>query len=82
MTEDAFIIGVGMTRFGRHPELSVRDMAEMAVREALADCGVAEHEIGAVAFANAVQDAMEGQYGIRGQAALRNMNFDAVPISL
>lgn len=80
MAEDVFIIGVGMTRFGRHLDLSVRDMAEAAVREALADCGVAERDVGAVAFANAVQDAMEGQYGIRGQAALRNMGFDAVPI--
>lgn len=78
--EEVFIAGVGMTRFGRHPKLGVRDLAEQAVREALADAGAAERDIGAIAFANAVQDAIEGQYGIRGQIALRHMAFDAVPI--
>lgn len=78
--EEVFIAGVGMTRFGRHPTLGVRDLAEQAVREALADAGAAERDIGAIAFANAVQDAIEGQYGIRGQIALRHMAFDAVPI--
>lgn len=80
MVEQVYVIGVGMTRFGRHSDLSVRDLAEQAVREALADAGVSEGDIGAIAFANAVQDAIEGQYGIRGQIALRNMAFDAVPI--
>lgn len=78
--EQVYVIGVGMTRFGRHSDLTVRDLAEQAVREALADAGVSEGDIGAIAFANAVQDAIEGQYGIRGQIALRNMAFDAVPI--
>jgi len=78
--EPVYIIGVGMTPFGRHPALSVRDMAESAVRDALADAGIVEQDIGAVAFANAVQGAMEGQFGIRGQIAMRNMQFDAVPI--
>jgi acetyl-CoA acetyltransferase len=78
--EPVFIIGVGMTPFGRHPAMSVRDLAESAVREALADAGVAESDIGSIAFGNAVQGAMEGQFGIRGQIALRNMQFDAVPI--
>jgi len=78
--EPVYILGVGMTAFGRHPALSVRDLAEGAIRDALADAGVATTDIGAVAFGNAVQGAMEGQFGIRGQIALRNMNFDAVPI--
>lgn len=78
--EPVYIIGVGMTPFGRHGSLSVRNLAEAAVREALSDAGVVESEIGAIAFGNAVQDAMEGQFGIRGQIALRNMQFDAVPI--
>ncbi len=77
---DAFIIGVGMTPFRRWPDRGVRDLAEEAVRAALADAGIAAGQVQAVAFANAVQDAIEGQYGIRGQIALRDMDFDAVPI--
>lgn len=77
--EPVYIIGVGMTPFGRHT-LGVRDLAEAAVTEALADAGVGAEQIGAIAFGNAVQGAMEGQFGIRGQIALRHMAFDAVPI--
>lgn len=80
MVQPVYIVGVGMTPFGRHPGLSVRALAEAAVGEALADAGITARQIGAVAFANAVQGAMEGQFGIRGQIALRDMDFDAVPI--
>lgn len=76
----AYILGVGMTPFRRWPDAGVRSLAEMAVRDALADAGIGARDVQAVAFANAVQDAIEGQFGIRGQIALRDMDFDAVPI--
>ncbi len=76
----AYILGVGMTPFRRWPDATVRSLAEMAVRDALADAGITTRDVQAVAFANAVQDAIEGQFGIRGQIALRDMDFDAVPI--
>jgi acetyl-CoA acetyltransferase len=78
--QPVFILGVGMTPFGRHREASVRSLAEQAVREALDDAGIAPEAVGAIAFGNAVQDAMEGQFGIRGQVALRNLPFDGVPV--
>lgn len=78
--EPVYILGVGMTPLGRHPARSVRDLATAAVTEALSNAGIGADEVGAVAFANAVQGAMEGQFGIRGQVALRDMSFDAVPI--
>lgn len=78
--EAVYVMGVGMTPFGRHPGLSVRDMATAAVTDALADAGIDARDVGAVTFANAVQGAMEGQFGIRGQVALRDLPFDAVPI--
>ena len=77
---DIFIIGVGMTPFGRFLERSVTDLTEQAVNAALADCDLQPANIGAIAFANATQGAIEGQFGIRGQVALTNMPFDAVPI--
>lgn len=78
--EPVYVLGVGMTPFGRHPDLSVRDLATRAVTEALADAGITVQDVGAIAFANAVQGAMEGQFGIRGQVALRDLPFDGVPI--
>lgn len=74
------ILGVGMTPFGKQPDATVRSLAEAAVREALADAGIGAEEVGAIAFGNAVQDAMEGQFGIRGQVALRDLPFGAVPV--
>ena len=77
---DVYVVGVGMTPFGRFLDRSVRDLTEEAVALALADAGASHADVGAISFANATQDAMEGQYGIRGQVALSRLPFDAVPI--
>jgi acetyl-CoA acyltransferase len=77
---DVFIVGIGMTPFGRFLDRSLTSLTEEAVRLALTDAGIVESQVEAIAFANATQDAMEGQYGIRGQVALQAMAFDAVPI--
>ncbi len=75
-----YIIGTGMTAFGRFIERSVTQLTEEAVNLALRDGGLAHGDINAITFANATQGAMEGQFGIRGQVALAGMPFDAVPI--
>jgi acetyl-CoA acyltransferase len=77
---DVYVVGVGMTPFGRFLERPLRSLAEDAVDLALKDAGTTHAAIEAIVFANATQDAMEGQYGIRGQAALSGLPFDAVPI--
>ena len=77
---EIWIAGVGMTPFGRHPELSVRHMAELAVGDALRDAGIEVSDVGAVFFGNAVQGAIEGQYGVRGQIAMRDIPLGPVPI--
>ena len=78
--DDVFIIGVGMTPFGRSLETSLTELTESAVVATLEDSSLESRDIGAIAFANVTQGAMEGQFGIRGQVALSNMPFDAVPI--
>ncbi|RBP17628.1 acetyl-CoA acetyltransferase [Roseiarcus fermentans] len=74
------IVGVGMTRFGRFPERSLADLAAEAARGALADAGAAPALAQAIVFANATQGALEGQHGIRGQAALDGCGFGAAPV--
>ena len=74
-----YIIGTGMTAFGRFLERSLKQLTE-AVHLALRDGALTYDDIDAIAFANATQGAMEGQFGIRGQVALAAMPFDAVPI--
>lgn len=77
---DVYIVGVGMTPFGRFLDLSVQHLAETAIHLALEDAGITYPDVQTIVFANAVQDAMEGQFGIRGQVALARLPFDGAPI--
>jgi acetyl-CoA acetyltransferase len=69
-----------MTAFGRFPERPLSALAGGAVTEALKDAGVAAGDVGSILFANATQGALEGQHGIRGQAALDGLGFGHTPV--
>jgi acetyl-CoA acetyltransferase len=55
MSGDVWILGAHMTRFGKHPDLSIVDLAAMASREALADGGVSMQDMGVLAAGNMVE---------------------------
>ncbi len=76
----AHIAGIHMLRTGKHPDRSVKDMAEETVSGALADAGAEPRDVQAVWFSNTRQALMEGQNSIRGQAALRDMGFRGAAI--
>lgn len=75
-----FVAGVGMTPFGKHLSLSVKDLSRLAISAALADAGCDMAQVQAAYFANATQGHMEGQHMVRGQLALRSMGFQGIPI--
>jgi acetyl-CoA acetyltransferase len=77
---ETYVLGVGMTPFGRHLDRSLADLATAAVREALSDACVGYEAIQAVIVGNAVQGAMDGQHGIRGQLMLRELPLGTVPV--
>ena len=77
---DIYVIGTGMTPFGKFPSLSVRDLTRDAVSAALSDAVCAIVDIEVACFANAAQGGIEGQYMIPGQIALRAMGFEKLPI--
>ncbi len=77
---EAWIVGAGMTAFGRFPSRPLRDLAGEAARAALADAEAAPERVQAIIFANATQGALEGQHGIRGQAALDGFGFGNAPV--
>ncbi|HLJ72177.1 MAG TPA: thiolase family protein [Roseiarcus sp.] len=77
---EAWIVGVGMTAFGRFPSRPLRDLADEAARAALADAAASPQRVQAIVFANATQGALEGQHGIRGQAALDGSGFGNAPV--
>ena len=78
--KDVFIVGVGMTPFGRHPTQSVKQLTKSAVEDALQDARVDASTVDVAFFGNVAQGFMEGQTSIRGQIALLPLGFDGIPI--
>lgn len=80
MNTRAYVAGVGMTRFGKHLDQSVKSLTRAAVEQAMADAGCERADVQLAFFANAAQGHMEGQDMIRGQVALRAMGFDGLGV--
>ncbi|MGE0256056.1 MAG: thiolase family protein [Alphaproteobacteria bacterium] len=80
MASDVWIVGVGMTHFGRHPDRSVKDLTREAVTAALEDAGAAVPDIEAAWFGNVAQSILEGQAAVPGEIALRSMGIGGIPV--
>lgn len=76
-----YVVGVGMTPFGKFLNKSVKELAAEAVNAALADAHADRELVGAVFFSNAVQSAMEGQLMVGGEIAMRAAGFQGIPIT-
>lgn len=75
-----YVVGIGMTPFGRLLDVSIKSMARTAVEAALKDSGLEKDAIEAAFYANASQGHMERQHMIRGQIALRDMGIQGIPV--
>jgi acetyl-CoA acetyltransferase len=71
VTQEVSIVGVGMTTMDRR-DLTPEALAREAVRDALADAGLAASDIGLVVMANALGGRLCDQGCIRGQSWLRD----------
>ena len=78
---NVYVIGVGMTPFGKFLNKSVKDLTRNAVNAALADAGVKQSDVGVAFYSNTVQGPLEGQIMVGGQVALRAMGFQGIPIT-
>ena len=78
--QDIYIVGVGMTPFGKFRDKTIKDMTGEAVAAALSDARVTADRIDGAFFSNAVQGHMEGQHMIRGEIALREMGIQGIPV--
>ena len=54
MSEDIWILGITMTKFGKHPDKDTVDLASEAALGALADAGVTMQDIGVLAAGNLI----------------------------
>jgi len=54
MADEIWILGINMTKFGKHPDKDVVDLASQAVMAALADGGVTMRDMGVMAAGNLI----------------------------
>jgi len=78
---NVYIIGVGMIRFAKYPDRTVRSMAEEAIRLVLHDAGLTAQDMQAVFFSNTFWGMFSNQHSIRGQVVLRGMKIDRIPVT-
>jgi len=74
-----YIIGVGMTQFGRHLDRSLESLAGEAVEAALTDAGCTRMLVEQVFYSGATQGALQGQYAIPGQVVLSKIGLVGIP---
>jgi acetyl-CoA acetyltransferase len=77
--EEVFIIGAGMTQFGRHTDKSLRDLGREACFNALRDAGISPKKVEAGYCGNALAPAIQGETGV-GQNVFWEVGINEVPI--
>ena len=75
MAEDVWILGISMTKFGKHPDKDTIDLASEASLNALADAGVGMKDIGVLAAGN----LMAAGAGI-GQQLQKQIGQTGIPV--
>ena len=76
---DVFVSGIGMTRFTKQPDRTMKDLTAEAVNGALVDSELTVADIQAVYFGNACTGAITRQEMVKGQIFMRPLGFEAVP---
>jgi acetyl-CoA acetyltransferase len=75
MADDIWILGITMTKFGKHPDKDTIDLASEAALGALADAGITMQDIGVLAAGN----LMESAAGI-GQQLQKQIGQTGIPV--
>jgi acetyl-CoA acetyltransferase len=75
MADNVWILGIRMTKFGKHPDRDVVDLASEAAMGALADAGVTMREMGVLAAGN----LMNASAGI-GQQIQKQVGQTGIPV--
>lgn len=80
MKMNAYVAGVGMTRFGRRMDEGLKTIAAEAIRAAIFDAGIDKREIQAAWMSNAAAGVLTGQECIRGEVVLRGIGLGKLPV--
>lgn len=77
---DVAVIGVNMTKFGKHLDRSLRDLGQEAVLGAVKDAGISLKDIQIAYVGNGLAGLLTGQEGVRGQVVLKEVGLQGLPI--
>jgi acetyl-CoA acetyltransferase len=77
---DVYVAGVGMTKFAKQPDRSLKDLTAEAVNAAMKDAGQTVGEVQSCYFGNAVAGSITGQEMLAGQFLLRPLGVGGIPV--
>jgi len=77
---DIYVIGVGMIRFGKYLDGSVREMAKEAFDLVLKDAGLTKEAIEAAYISNTFWGMFSNQHSIKGEVMLWDMDMNGIPM--
>ncbi len=77
---DVYVIGVGMMRFGKYLDATVKGLAAEAVERVLKDAGIGKETIQAAYVSNSFWGMYNDQHSIRGQVMLYPLGIQGIPI--
>ena len=80
MSENVYVLGVGMTKFGKHLDKGVKALSGDSLDLVLEDCGLTRDDLEAAWFSNSGWGISEFQHSIRGQVALTANGLSRIPM--
>ncbi len=81
MSEDVYILGVGMIRFQKYPDKTIKMLTADAMQALFEDVQVEKGDIEAAWFSNSGWGMSQGQHCIRGQVALSPLGIQGIPVT-
>ena len=79
---DVYILGIGMTRFGKHLDRTEKQLTAEAFEKTMKDVpGLKVGDIESVFFSNTSWGFFGMQHAIKGQVALRPLGIEGIPIT-
>jgi len=75
-----YVIGIGMIRFGKYLDATVRGMAKEAVNLALKDAGLKKEALQAAYISNTFWGLFSNQHSIRGEIMLWDQGIWGIPV--
>jgi acetyl-CoA acetyltransferase len=80
MRLNAFVVGAGMTRFGKHLDRGLKSLGAEAIQAALDDAGLTAGDLEVAYMGTAASPVTTGQVMIAGEVVLRGMGIGRLPV--